>query len=665
MRWRLALAAVIIATAALAGVILVRSRPRPTLKLNTSVLSQLPQHATSVVPIRLKSGLVPPTNRWFSSLVFAKTPQPIFAYPLSFRPTRSGFELDAPQITGSSNAVFASHRPTLVVDLGADAGEVSAYDDLSVTLAQSSAGRPVASIKIIQGSPLVYVAMPAGGQVKLSSSGQVSSLHSDGKLIRIGDQTFGVVASGEITSDAGNIVLTLPRGGEMTLFALPEGADAQIYYNASSHPVTATSADYRSAGGRLITTYHLSARGGSTLFAASPNIPLVQSIQVKGTFPTLLGEQAVALGNTFVSSQPLQDPPTSLDLTKLSSADREDLIAQVKADSQILKFEATDTYFSGKELYRAANLLQLAHQLGQVEVARRIQTQLKTELLTWFDPAGQVKRPEKYFYYDSTYKGVVGVKTGFGSEIFNDHHFHYGYFIYASAVLAQYDQKFYATVSPMVELLISDIASPDTTKQFPRLRVFDVYAGHSWASGNGDFADGNNQESSSEAVNAWYAIYLWGLASHNPALQQHGQWLYQLESNAATTTWLRQSGDTRLAKGYAHPFVALVWGGKLDYGTFFSARPQDILGIQLIPMSPGQAYLSLGSKDNINRNIFSVAPSPSDLDGPFGDYVVMYQSLSDPAEAHDNLTKLSSASIDSANSRSYLKAWVYSHSNHN
>jgi len=63
----------------------------------------------------------------------------------------------------------------------------------------------------------------------------------------------------------------------------------------------------------------------------------------------------------------------------------------------------------------------------------------------------------------------------------------------------------------MVELLIKDIANWDRNDtRFPFLRNFDPYEGHSWASGHAGFADGNNQESSSEAINAWQAIILWG-----------------------------------------------------------------------------------------------------------------------------------------------------------
>ena len=64
---------------------------------------------------------------------------------------------------------------------------------------------------------------------------------------------------------------------------------------------------------------------------------------------------------------------------------------------------------------------------------------LKLELARYVD--NSVKVP---IYYDDTWKGLVsraGLTEGdpgsdFGNSFYNDHHFHYGYFIYTAAVVA-------------------------------------------------------------------------------------------------------------------------------------------------------------------------------------------------------------------------------------
>ena len=104
---------------------------------------------------------------------------------------------------------------------------------------------------------------------------------------------------------------------------------------------------------------------------------------------------------------------------------------------------------------------------------------------------------------------MIGLKASFGSDEMNDHHFHYGYLIYAAAMVAENDPTLADKIAPVVDLVVADIASATANGPFPQYRNFDPYAGHSWASGSSPFADGNNQESSSEAVNAWNAVGLW------------------------------------------------------------------------------------------------------------------------------------------------------------
>ena len=82
--------------------------------------------------------------------------------------------------------------------------------------------------------------------------------------------------------------------------------------------------------------------------------------------------------------------------------------------------------------------------------------------------------------------------------------------------------------------MISDIAEPSRNSDwYPFMRYKDWFAGHGWASGLFAFSDGKNQESTSEAVMAWYAIYLWGLSSENNRLKDLGRLMTALEIRTA------------------------------------------------------------------------------------------------------------------------------------
>jgi endo-1,3(4)-beta-glucanase len=104
----------------------------------------------------------------------------------------------------------------------------------------------------------------------------------------------------------------------------------------------------------------------------------------------------------------------------------------------------------------------------------------------------------------------------FGNGFFNDHHFHYGYHIYAAAVVANFDLNFGRKYFEPVLAMIRDIANPSTNDPyFPEFRQKDWYLGSSWASGiatlgGQPYLNGRNQESSSESIAAYEAISLYG-----------------------------------------------------------------------------------------------------------------------------------------------------------
>jgi len=98
------------------------------------------------------------------------------------------------------------------------------------------------------------------------------------------------------------------------------------------------------------------------------------------------------------------------------------------------------------------------------------------------------------------------------NAFYNDQHFHYGYFVYAAAVVAHFDSSWGRLMFEEVLLLIRSIANPaEEDDFFPTFRHKDWFQGHSWASGIAmNYDNGKNQESSSEAIAAYEAVALYG-----------------------------------------------------------------------------------------------------------------------------------------------------------
>ena len=226
---------------------------------------------------------------------------------------------------------------------------------------------------------------------------------------------------------------------------------------------------------------------------------------------------------------------------------------------------------------------------------------LKAELSVWFNYKGQNK---KYFAYDTTWGGLIGIgdpsEDSFGSEKYNDHNFHYGYYIYAAALIAMHDENFVKDYGGMVELLIKDIANTKRNdSDFPFMRNFDLYESHCWANGmGGNNNDGIDIESSSEAMNAWAAIYMWGIATNKQEYIDLGLYLYTSEYQAIKNYFFVTGSDSAVKDifddaGYKKTSFGILYGGVCKYSLHWnpSHKDREIKGIQLLPMTPSMMYL--------------------------------------------------------------------------
>ena len=141
------------------------------------------------------------------------------------------------------------------------------------------------------------------------------------------------------------------------------------------------------------------------------------------------------------------------------------------------------------------------------------------------------------------------------------------------------------------------------------MRNFSPFEGHSWASGFEDPESGNNQESTSEAMNAWYGVILYGMASDNEKIKDLGIYLYTTELSAINSYWFDIDQDVLDSKyvkqgtnQIKNNMASLVWSGKYDYATWFSADPAMVQGIQLLPITAGSYYLAT-NKEYIKNSI--------------------------------------------------------------
>jgi endoglucanase Acf2 len=663
---RLAGSILVVVTAAALGACTPASGTRESPALPSSEVAPLvagvPSTSTWTLPTtRLAEGLVPPTNRWFSGLVFGDQPQPVFPLPLSFALVDGGVQFGAPTVTSSPGSISAPSAPQLTVTTGADRHTVSRYDEVSVTVQETAGDRVVGSVTVARGSPVV--AFTAADVATLHVSAELEPRGAGVWVAQADGRRFALVAPESAVSGT---EIDLAAGESASWVAIPDGADVDAIAALAASPVQSVDTSFATAAGSATTTLdYRTADGRDTVVGALPHqaagLEQPQDCSL-GSFTTVYGELRLCRGSRLSWSVPVVEPATSIDLAGLADGQRAELRDQLGEDIASTGELPGDTYFGGKALARLATLLSIARQLDESAAVATLEARLDAALREWTQPGGCLERSERCFAYDAEVRGVVGQAASFGSDEFNDHHFHYGYFLYAAGVAAADDPRLAADLAPVMTLLAADIASGQATSEFPVRRVFDPYSGHSWASGYSPFRDGNNQESSSEAVNAWNGLAVWARAAGDEALEDEATWMLSSEASSAVAYWLAPDFSSPPFDDYDRDVVGIVWDGKRDYGTWFSAEPSAILGIQLLPMGPTADYLAIDA-DRIREQV-ATAREGFSAAGQFADYLLMYSALAgraDAAAALEAARTLAGSEIDDGNSRTYMLAWIMAH----
>jgi len=339
-------------------------------------------------------------------------------------------------------------------------------------------------------------------------------------------------------------------------------------------------------------------------------------------------------------------PPNPHFIPTLATALKEDIKFRLP---KYMKRGVGDTYFSGKLLAKLARILMVAeevdelcgekgfldhHMDGYLQFCKNSTLPTKEHVLdaiqelregveVWIN--GKAETP---FLYDKTWGGVVSCGClfsegkctnqfpdcpgfsdpglNFGNGFYNDHHFHYGYHIYAAAAVAHFDPSWGKKNFERVLLLVRDIANPSKNDpSFPQFRHKDWYQGSSWASGVTfpPYLNQKNQESSSEAIAAYEGVALFGQVLHriwnsennvrNAAIADEiskvGRLLASTEITSAKKYWHvphKDDPERIYPEVYENNVVGILWNTMAQFGTWFGADGYLPYGIQLLPLTP-------------------------------------------------------------------------------
>ncbi|MBK8789610.1 MAG: hypothetical protein IPO28_05380 [Holophagaceae bacterium] len=634
------------------------------------------------------------TNQWYSTLLFNRVPEAIFAQPLTFKAVPSGLEMALPvkAVISTERKDTEIHYPHLdPVLLGpaefepgparlARAGDWSIDIDFSRgadrMLATIAHGSPYAYLRISRGDvkvglPEVGVRLPAGGDPR------VLALRVKGRVYAF----FGPTGVRWEQVAERQWLARMPVGRDyLSAAALPDDrAETLALFTRHAYAFvedTRVAWLYDAATSCVETRFETTTRAVEGT-EASPLLGLYPhhwygNASLQGrlgpAYDTLRGRIHLLAATGFKTTLTypgilpwwpgVKGSPRSSELADILKADVR------KARPMMLEI-GNGPYWQGKGLQRIVQLMNVAEQQGDLEARDGLLKLLKGRVEQWFSGTDR----KTYFRYSKTLGTMVAYpEEYFSVEQVNDHHFHYGYWIFAMAQIALRDPAWAAKDKwgGMVDKLIADIATPTRGgAEFPFLRNFDPYESHSWASGIGLGPFGNNQESSSEAVNAWAGLILWAEVTGDRALRDLGIWLYASEIKGIQTYWFDLDHQVLPAE-YRNSEVSMLFGGKFAHNTWWTDEPRQIKGINLLPLTTASLYLGQ-DPGFVKRSLAELPaqsaawatrgrrPDPPDI---WQDIFAEYLALADPAAGLAQWNRW--GAVEFGNTRSHTLHWLLS-----
>ncbi|WP_156027470.1 glycosyl hydrolase [Mycetocola saprophilus] len=331
----------------------------------------------------------------------------------------------------------------------------------------------------------------------------------------------------------------------------------------------------------------------------------------RGEMRTSIGHDNWTMAYAFDGMTPVAGTPESLPDAPKGTDYSHDVMAKFLSDYAAKTTYGNDTYWGGKDLIQLGEYMLAAKQLGETDSYNKLKSTLRTAMTDWFT---YTKGESSHFFarYDS-WKALIGFSESYGSSQFTDNHFHYGYFTAAAAMLAIEDPEWAKGYGGVATLVAQQYGNWDrTSKDYPYLRTFDTWSGHSYAGGFSS-PGGNNQESSSEAIQSWAGLYLLGVALGNTQMRDAGAMGYVTERASVREYWLNVGGA--LPASYKHSTTGILFDSGQAFATYFSGDPAWIYGIQWMPTAPWMNYLGWDRKAATKQLDDMFALRPDNLGG--------------------------------------------------
>ena len=602
-----------------------------------------------------------PTNDWWSKLIKENHADNLFNYPMTLKTENEGLI-----VTHIPWGVIGDSSPIEVGLSGLNSSKttVSDHSDWTVTMNWNDGTHNLSSTSGI-GMPFLYFTKGSADVVEIKVNTGTTSISNEVLIIENASNTKDFVfyaPSGSTWTQNGNIFSSSLNGKNYWSMAmLPETTSGinslvnQYKQYAYVFPInTITTWDYNETNAKIISTFSVTTEvkeGTNTnmLLGLLPhqwnNLAANSSTPNEYTYSSVRGDLKTLNGNSFTVENTFKGIlPTLPYLANYSEgfspSEMDEKISQIENDALA---SWTDSYNEGQMMNRMIQTARIADQTGDYEARDNMIATIKERLEDWLKAeSGEVAF---IFYYNNDWSTMIGYPAGHGQDNnINDHHFHWGYFIHAAAFMEQFEPGWANEWGGMINLLIRDAASYDRDDQdFPFLRNFSPYAGHSWANGFASFPGGNDQESTSESMQFASSLIHWGSITENDEIRDLGIYIYTTEQTAVEEYWfdIYQQNFAASSAPFTQEYslVSRVWGNSFDNGTFWTTDIAASYGIELYPIHGGSLYLghhqdfasSLWNEMTSNTGILNNEENPN----LWHDTYWKYLSLTDAQAAID------------------------------